>query len=110
MAGQAMKINRILNSTLLFIWFRGFPDIPGIRSLSYKINTSLFAWKSVLIVLRTIAQVRDGANRVSLSDMWRANPGKHHEHHLLRQVRHLFLIGQQETRMQTVHVWRYMSR
>ena len=35
MAGQGMKINQILNLTLLFIWFPGFPVIPGITSLKF---------------------------------------------------------------------------
>ena len=37
MAGQGMKINQILNLTLLFIWFPGIPGIPGITSLKFPI-------------------------------------------------------------------------
>ena len=37
MAGQGMKINKILNLTLLFIWFPGIPGIPGITSLKFPI-------------------------------------------------------------------------
>ena len=37
MAGQGIKMNKILNLTLLFIWFPGFPGIPGITSLKFPI-------------------------------------------------------------------------
>ena len=36
--------------------------------------------------------MRDGSNRVSLSDLWWSNPRKYHEHHMLCQVRIITII------------------